>query len=155
MSNLMTPQQEAENLERRFSELKRQGISQAAFARDYDVPGGSSLVNQHIKGHRPIGIDSALIYAKGMKCKLEEISPRLAAEFAKISVSQTVLFHPVELSAFARALGLLFDGLPEKPNLKADVFSSITQLISDARRDTLLPSIPAHQESQKHEKLHE
>jgi len=69
---------EAKHLAERFV-----GVNQAQFARTYAVPGGASMVNQHIKGHRPINLKAANAYATGFGCTLAEISPRLAAEVSK------------------------------------------------------------------------
>lgn len=48
------------------------------------------MISQHIKGHRPIGLDAALAYAKGFSCALEEISPRLASKVAAGSAISSV-----------------------------------------------------------------
>ena len=61
-----------------FDELKKQGGGQASFARDYGINGGASMVSQHIKGRRPMGLKAATAYAKGFNCSLAAISPRLA-----------------------------------------------------------------------------
>jgi len=66
-------------LHARFDELKAvKGMSQAEFAREFNVPGGASMVSQHIKGRRPINLEAATAYARGFNVLLEEISPRLA-----------------------------------------------------------------------------
>lgn len=68
-------QHEAENLNRLF-----EGVNRAKFARDYDVPGGQSMIYQHIRGMRPISLDAAKAYARGFSVPLSEISARLADE---------------------------------------------------------------------------
>lgn len=66
-------------LHARFDELKAvHNIGQAEFARQFKVPGGPSMVSQHIKGRRPINLEAATAYAKGFNVSLAEISPRLA-----------------------------------------------------------------------------
>jgi hypothetical protein len=81
MIQIWTADEEAERLGERFRALKENtGMGQAKFARQYDVPGGASIVNQHIKGHRPISQKAAIAYAKGFGCPLVEISPRIALE---------------------------------------------------------------------------
>lgn len=72
---IWTIEEEAQRLSLRFSV-----INQAAFARKHEVPGGASMVNQHIKGHRPMNLAAARAYARGFGCSLADISPRLAAE---------------------------------------------------------------------------
>lgn len=85
MSNIWSQQEEGERLGARFAELKARKIStQARFAREFDFPGGSSMVNQQIKGLRPISLTHAKIYACFFKCKIEEISPRAALELAEL-----------------------------------------------------------------------
>jgi phage repressor protein C with HTH and peptisase S24 domain len=76
---MMEPQEseEAARLQARFSAAD---ISQAAFARQFKVPGGASMVNQHVKGRRPINLAAARAYAEGFRVSLAEISPRLARE---------------------------------------------------------------------------
>ena len=75
MTPIWTIEKEAARLHARF-----ETISQAKFARENKVPGGASMVSQHIKGRRPINLEAALAYARGFKCSLEEISPRLAED---------------------------------------------------------------------------
>lgn len=71
---IWTKQEEAEALKRRFMDVE----NRADFAREFNVPGGDSMINQHITGHRSISLKAAVAYAKGFGCSLEEISPRHA-----------------------------------------------------------------------------
>jgi len=48
MSKIWSKQEEAERLERRFSAVR----NKAEFARVHKLPGGASMLNQHIKGLR-------------------------------------------------------------------------------------------------------
>ncbi len=73
-------EQEAKRLAARF-----EGVNKAKFAREHGIPGGASMVSQHIHGHRTIGLDAATAYARGFGVGLEEISRRLAAQVAKAS----------------------------------------------------------------------
>ncbi len=70
--------EEATHLAERFSKLNR-----AKFAEEFKVPGGQSMVYQHITGRRPMSMEAAQAYARGFGCPLEEISPRLAEEAKK------------------------------------------------------------------------
>lgn len=72
-----TQDEEARRLAERFV-----GVNQAAFARQHMVPGGASMLSQHIKGRRPLNLPAATAYAAGFGVPLEEISPRLALEVA-------------------------------------------------------------------------
>lgn len=69
-----TQEEEAANLKRLLSEVG----NKAQFAKDNHVPGGASMLSQHQSGHRPIGLEAGLIYAKAPGVTLAEISPRLA-----------------------------------------------------------------------------
>lgn len=72
---MWTEHEEAEHLRARFD-----GVNRSEFARHYRVPGGASMIYQHITGRRPISLEAAQAYARGFRCTLEEISPRLAQE---------------------------------------------------------------------------
>lgn len=78
MPKIWSAEQEAERLAARFA-----GVNQAKFARDHAVKGGASMVNQHIKGRRPLNLEAATAYAVGFGVPLAEISPRLANEVAQ------------------------------------------------------------------------
>jgi len=78
MTDEWTTDEEAAALHKRFDDLKRAGGGQAEFARRWGIPGGASMVSQHIKARRPIGIEAAIAYAAGFGCSVSEISPRLA-----------------------------------------------------------------------------
>jgi len=75
MSRIWTQAEEANRLKARF-----QGLSQATFAREHQLPGGASMLSQHIHNRRPLNLEHALVYAKGFGVPLDEISPRLADE---------------------------------------------------------------------------
>jgi phage repressor protein C with HTH and peptisase S24 domain len=83
-------QQEAENLSAKFT-----GVNKAKFARDFNVPGGASMLSQHISGHRPISLEAAIAYAKGLSCTLLEISPRLHFEIEKVNSLKLSEYHPI------------------------------------------------------------
>ena len=72
---IWSKEEEAAQLASKFA-----GVKRASFAREFEVPGGDALIYQHIRGLRPISRESAMAYAKGFNCSLEEISPRLAKE---------------------------------------------------------------------------
>lgn len=73
MSETYNQQEEADRLCALFD-----GINQAKFARDFSVPGGKSFLNQHIKGKRSIGLESAIAYAIGLNVSLREVSQKAA-----------------------------------------------------------------------------
>jgi hypothetical protein len=78
-----------------FGRLKaRQGPSKAKFASKHKVPGGPSMLSQHLSGHRPISQDAAIAYARGftaegLGCTIADISPQLAADLARANMVGT------------------------------------------------------------------
>lgn len=78
---IWTQEEEAERLRARFAMIR-----QAKFARDNKLPGGASMLSQHIHGRRPISLEHGRIYAKAFGVPLHEISPRLAHEAQKLGI---------------------------------------------------------------------
>ena len=98
MVKYWTQEEESEKLRVRFKNLKAEkNIGQAEFARSNDVPGGPSLLSQHIKNRRPMNLEAARVYAKGFGCSIAEISPRLGKELDnanKVDKSNNTLTWP-------------------------------------------------------------
>lgn len=59
------------------------GVNKAEFVRQHKVPGGASMVSQNESGHRPISMEGAIAYAKGLKVPLERISKRISEQVAE------------------------------------------------------------------------
>lgn len=76
MSKIWTESEEAGFLAARFEDVR----NRAEFARQHAIPGGPAMIHQHTSGKRPIGLEAAMAYSRAFGCKLEEISPRLAAK---------------------------------------------------------------------------
>lgn len=72
--NEWSTEEEAANLRRLLSGVK----NKAKFAKEYGVPGGASMLSQNQSGHRPISLDAAKAYAKGLGIGIGEIAPRFA-----------------------------------------------------------------------------
>lgn len=84
MVKVLTMEQEAAALHKRFDDLKAStGMGQAEFARKFAIPGGPSMVSQHIKGRRPMNLEAGAAYARGFGVPLEDISARLSRELMK------------------------------------------------------------------------
>jgi hypothetical protein len=79
MAKIWTKEEEAARLAERFKHVP----NKAAWAREHKLPGGPSMLNQHIQGHRPMNMDAALVYMAGFGVRLDEISPRLAQEMGQ------------------------------------------------------------------------
>ncbi|EKD96591.1 MAG: hypothetical protein ACD_23C01388G0001, partial [uncultured bacterium] len=60
------------------------------FAKDAKIPGGPSMLSQHLSGHRPISLSAATAYALGLGVKVEDFSPRLAKSIADAAQTSTV-----------------------------------------------------------------
>ena len=83
MKDIWTQEQEAANLTRLF-----EGVgNKAAFAREFRVPGGPSMLSQHCSGNRPINLEAAMSYASGLGVGIDKISPRIARQLALASGS--------------------------------------------------------------------
>lgn len=78
MQELWTQEEESRRLDERFEPLRADRGALAKFARDFDVPGGPSMISQNCSGNRPISLEAAIAYARGFRVKLEDISPRWA-----------------------------------------------------------------------------
>lgn len=84
--------EDAARLRKLFETVK----NRAKFAREYGVPGGSSMIYQHINGITPIGMDAALAYMRGFGCRMEDISPSLAKKTKLFSEQQKEQKSPSE-----------------------------------------------------------
>lgn len=86
MNQANEPETDGARLQKRFDALKAEtGMTKAEFARVFKIPGGASMISQHISGHRPIGLDAAVAYMRGFKCSISDISPTLAAQLPEAS----------------------------------------------------------------------
>lgn len=102
-----TRKQEASRLSAKLSE-----INVSKFAREFNVPGGGSMVYQHATGRRAISLKAGLAYAKGLGCPLEEISPRLALLAQNVRNStENVQLHSRMLTEREHQVLDLFAGL--------------------------------------------
>jgi len=140
-------QEEAENLKRLLSGIK----NKAKFAKEHRIPGGASMLSQHESGHRPIGLDAAMAYAKGLGVPLSAISPRLAIKVEEVSslgsthsgkeVSIKEKESPLSLNDFASSIqhcddvtlfqvrGLL-EWMMSKPERASEVVPRISALLT-------------------------
>jgi len=75
--DIWSTEEEAANLRKRFD-----GINRKQFAKDHAVPGGDTMIYQHMNGIRPMSQEAAVAYARAFQCGLEDISPRIAQEIA-------------------------------------------------------------------------
>jgi hypothetical protein len=74
----VTPETTAEAAALRRIWDSTEHASQAAFGEIYDI-GNQSAVGQFLRGEVPLSLKAAQGFAKGLNCKIEDFSPRLAA----------------------------------------------------------------------------
>lgn len=68
---------EAAALAARFDALAGT-MTKAVFARRFGLPGGASMLSQHLSGNRPLSLEAAMAYARGFGVPLGDISRRVA-----------------------------------------------------------------------------
>jgi hypothetical protein len=88
-------EQEAKALSGKMANL-RGTVTRREFAKEYGVLGGESMIYQHIQGIRPISMDAAVGYAKGLKCSIADFSPRLYNEVKALSAAVLAADKPRE-----------------------------------------------------------
>lgn len=85
MTDGMTPEQEGARLKELLGSRNK-----TQFAKDAKIPGGPSMLSQHLSGHRPISLSAATAYAIGLGVRVEDFSPRLAKAIADASQTSAV-----------------------------------------------------------------
>lgn len=76
MSNMSNSDDtDADRLRRLFESLP---ITKKQFAQQVSLPGGSSMLSQHLSGHRPVAVEAAIAYARGFAVGIDAISPAAA-----------------------------------------------------------------------------
>ncbi|MEG0921331.1 MAG: S24 family peptidase [Comamonas sp.] len=81
MNRIWSTEEEAQNLTTLFAAV----ANKAAFARQHNVPGGASMLSQHLSGNRPISMEAAVAYANGLGVAIDKISPRIAKQLMDFS----------------------------------------------------------------------
>lgn len=69
------------------------GREKKAFARQHKLPGGESMLSQHMHERRPVNMEAAVIYAEAFGVTLDRISPTWAALARRASL----LLQPVTM----------------------------------------------------------
>ena len=82
-SNSLSPAetyaQEAKRLKEIWTSNADGRLAQAQFGEIYDI-GGQSAVANFLNGRSPLSLKAALGFARGLKCRVQDFSPRLAKE---------------------------------------------------------------------------
>lgn len=109
---------------------QRTGQGHAAFVRSAKVPGGPSMVSQHISGHRPISIDAAVAYARGLGVSINDISPNVADQIRQAAVLAGEAPAPQEAMSLADALEVLGQALAHQmpDDVREDVADALAKL---------------------------
>lgn len=71
--------QEAKQLKEIWTSNTDGRLAQAQFGEVYDI-GGQSAVANFLNGRSPLSLKAALGFARGLKCRVQDFSPRLAKE---------------------------------------------------------------------------
>lgn len=80
-----------------------QGVNQADFAKSNELPGGASMLSQHLSGHRPISLVAAGIYARGLGVPISSFSMRLAQDAANLrAAEQSDVGERIEIKRIAQ-----------------------------------------------------
>lgn len=89
-----TREKEAHALKRLFEE--RSKVSQARFGKEHGL-GTAGMVWQYLNGHRPLNLQAAVKFAKGLGVRIQDFSPRLAAQAKAVAQDATeVVLHARE-----------------------------------------------------------
>ena len=78
-----TREKEAHALKRLFEE--RSKLSQAKFGKEHGL-GTAGMVWQYLNGHRPLNLHAAVKFAKGLGVRIQDFSPRLAAQAKAVAL---------------------------------------------------------------------
>ena len=133
--DLKTKELEARRL-REFIDASGAG-SDAAFARKCGVPGGKSMLSQHLQCLRPISLECAVAYAIGSNKPLELISERLAKIID--SLPKPVAVPTNQLSEPPAAVYKL----PQKENGVVGEIIDIARQLDDRGKNILLQTARA------------
>lgn len=141
MANMSALDDEAAALAARFDALAGK-MTKAVFARRFGLPGGASMLSQHLSGNRPLSLDAALAYARGFQVPLDDISARLANEVREASalLADAPAGQPslnASLLAVLQAIGHLTPGQWGMVRARMDALPGHPEAHEDAAADIL------------------
>lgn len=115
-------------------------ISQKLAGSEWGI-GTAGMVSQYVNGKRPLGLQAAIKFSKGLKVSVAEISPTLAAQLPQSSFNSSneaqkqplVLVAPTsEAIKFDDVIRLLADAISASPARGSDVLiGALTSLAKD------------------------
>lgn len=102
------------SLRRLYEERVPTGMTQGQFGARYGI-GTQGMVWQYLNGYRPLNIEAAAKFARGLRCTIQDISPEMAAALQRDLLP--VLGNKVLRAALAKAaVVLLAVGLVPSPS---------------------------------------
>jgi hypothetical protein len=112
-------------LRKLYEERVPSGMTQGQFGARYNI-GTQGMVWQYLNGHRPLNVEAAAKFARGLRCTINDISPEMAAALQRDLLP--VLGPKMLRAALAKAaLVLVAVGLAPSPfPAQADDFSTKT-----------------------------
>jgi hypothetical protein len=111
------------------------GLTQAAFGVQYDI-GSQAVVWQYLNGTIPLNLRVATGFARGLKCRIADFSPRLAKEASALTSGQVgqvgdeKILSFLDLNRTEAQLVALFRDLDE--DRRADLLQHINKLHNEA-----------------------
>ena len=65
-------------LKRLYAERVPAGMTQEEFGAEFGI-GTQGMVWQYLNGHRPLNVEAAAKFARGLRCTIQDISPEMAS----------------------------------------------------------------------------
>ena len=112
---------DAERLRKLYEHRVPEGMSQEQFGKQFGV-GNQSMVSQYLSGHRPLNLDAAAKFAKGLRCTIADISPGLATHV------RVEIFPVLGRVSIKAALALAFLVPPLQPTDEAKTSFNIIKI---------------------------
>jgi transcriptional regulator with XRE-family HTH domain len=107
----------ADKLKQLYEKRVPKGMSQAQFGETFGI-GTQGLVSQYLNGHTALTVEAAAKFAKGLGCKIDDISPEMARRLRQDIVP---VLAKVSLKA---ALALLIAIPPSLPSKAEAAFNN-------------------------------
>lgn len=145
--------EDAERLRAAFD--KHAGVSQARFGADHEI-GNQSMVSQYLLGRRPLNIDAARRFAKGLGVQIADFSPTLAERISEASAhagapdsgGEYIEINQYEVQFAAGTGTLAFEANPRnklafrRSFLRSERVRPANAIVVYARGDSMEPVIP-------------
>lgn len=97
------------NLKRLYEQRAPKGMTQEEFGATYNI-GTQGMVWQYMNGHRPLNVEAAAKFARGLRCTIQDISPEMAAALQRDVLP--VLGSKILRAALAKAAMVMVFAVP-------------------------------------------